>query len=193
MTSIVSRPTQEWRREQDGVSYLISTSRDHLSLPFINDAFGTEEMHWAKSLPLEDLEMALANSLTLGVYVLSPKTPPASSASSPSSPRTPSPTLDANEEVKQIGMARFATDFVTFAYLSDVFIVPEQRQRGLSTWLIGCCNEVIASMPHLRRALLFTGHDKEQFYTDKLGLRNFSSTESEHLVCMTKRTYARRH
>ncbi|WP_306420474.1 GNAT family N-acetyltransferase [uncultured Winogradskyella sp.] len=37
---------------------------------------------------------------------------------------------------KQIGFARIATDYVVFAYLMDVFILPEYRGKGYSKQLI---------------------------------------------------------
>ncbi len=36
----------------------------------------------------------------------------------------------------QIGYARVVTDFVRFAWLSDVFVVAEHRGRGLGHWLL---------------------------------------------------------
>jgi GNAT superfamily N-acetyltransferase len=35
-----------------------------------------------------------------------------------------------------IGCARALTDFARFAYLSDVFVVPEFRGQGLGKWLV---------------------------------------------------------
>src|SRR5881394_2526490 len=38
----------------------------------------------------------------------------------------------------QVGFARVITDHATFAYLGDVYVLPEWRGRGLGKWLIGC-------------------------------------------------------
>jgi len=35
----------------------------------------------------------------------------------------------------QVGFARVVTDFARFAWLSDLFVVPELRGRGLGRWL----------------------------------------------------------
>lgn len=35
----------------------------------------------------------------------------------------------------QVGFGRVVTDFARFAWLSDVFVVPELRGRGLGRWL----------------------------------------------------------
>lgn len=38
----------------------------------------------------------------------------------------------------QIGFARLVTDYTTYAYLCDVFILEEYRGLGLSKWLMEC-------------------------------------------------------
>lgn len=55
----------------------------------------------------------------------------------------------------KIGFARVVTDQATFAYIGDVFIVPEFRGCGLSKWLM----DTIVSHPDmqgLRRWILAT-------------------------------------
>lgn len=39
---------------------------------------------------------------------------------------------------RQIGFARVITDFATFGYLADVFVLPEYRGAGLGIWLVEC-------------------------------------------------------
>jgi GNAT superfamily N-acetyltransferase len=56
---------------------------------------------------------------------------------------------------RQIGFGRIITDFATFAYVADVFILPEYRGRKLSAWLM----QVMTQHPDLqglRRWLLVT-------------------------------------
>ena len=38
---------------------------------------------------------------------------------------------------KQIGLARLITDYVTIAYLTDVYVLEEYQGKGLGTWLLG--------------------------------------------------------
>jgi GNAT superfamily N-acetyltransferase len=55
----------------------------------------------------------------------------------------------------QIGFARVVSDFTGFAYIADVFILPEHRKKGLSKWLMS----IILSYPELqnmRRWMLAT-------------------------------------
>jgi len=47
---------------------------------------------------------------------------------------------------QQIGFARVVTDYATFAWLADVFVLPEWRGQGLSKWLMS----VISSHPRLQ-------------------------------------------
>lgn len=55
----------------------------------------------------------------------------------------------------QIGLARLITDFETFAYLADVFVLEDWRGRGLSKWMM---QEIFAlpAVRGLRRILLAT-------------------------------------
>lgn len=39
---------------------------------------------------------------------------------------------------RQVGFARVITDRATFAFLADVFVVPDYRGRGLAQWLVEC-------------------------------------------------------
>lgn len=62
----------------------------------------------------------------------------------------------------QVGFARVVTDRATFAYLADVYVLPEHRGRGLSKWLM----ETITAHPDLqglRRWLLAT-RDAHRLY-----------------------------
>ena len=181
------RDVKEWRRTIQGHDYLISTSRTLISAAFVNKAFASADMRWAKELSANDLQTLLSQSLTLGVYLLSPAVPSPADPLEPSSPRTPSPTLDKTEDVEMVGMARFVTDYVTQLYLTDVYIQPQQRNRGLSSWLIKCCRNVIDDMPHLRRLLLVTSPDKEKFYGRELDCRLVN--DESGLVCMTRKLF----
>ncbi|CNI45215.1 Uncharacterized protein conserved in bacteria [Yersinia frederiksenii] len=55
----------------------------------------------------------------------------------------------------QIGFARLITDFTTFGYLCDVYVIEEYQKSGLGLWLIECCqSHPIVS--RLRRVMLVT-------------------------------------
>lgn len=106
--------------------FTISTDRNRLQLEAIHK-FLSEESYWAQTRTKEQTETAIKNSLPFGVY----------------------------KGENQIGFARVVTDYATFAYLGDVYILEEFRGRGLSKWLM----EVISDHPELqgfRRWILAT-------------------------------------
>ena len=106
--------------------FTISTDQNRLQIEVIHK-FLSEESYWAKERTLEQTERAIENSLSFGVY----------------------------KGEKQVGFARVVTDYTTFSYLGDVFILQEFRGKGLSKWLM----EVIVSHPDLqnfRRWILAT-------------------------------------
>jgi GNAT superfamily N-acetyltransferase len=69
------------------------------------------------------------------------------------------------------------TDESSFAYLTDVFIIPEYQGKGLGKWLMECINKTFESWPDLRVAMLYAGgHDGEnavKFYQKAFGMTKF--------------------
>ncbi len=84
----------------------ISTDKKQLQIDLIHQFLNTT--YWAKGRSLEQVKTSIEHSLCFGVY----------------------------DNDKQIGFARIATDYVVFAYLMDVFILPEYRGNGYSKQLI---------------------------------------------------------
>ena len=72
---------------------------------------------------------------------------------------------------KQIGFARVVTDFATFAWLADVFVIPDHRGAGLGKWLI----ETITSLHELKglRRWLLATRDAHGLY-HQFGFNNLS-------------------
>lgn len=97
--------------------FTISTDRTRLQIEAIHK-FLSEESYWANNRTREQTETAIKNSLPFGVY----------------------------KGENQIGFARIVTDYATFAYLGDVYILEEFRGRGLSKWLM----ETIVKHPDLQ-------------------------------------------
>lgn len=87
----------------------------------------SQQSYWAAGLPRDVFERSLAGSLCFGVYVAG----------------------------KQVGFARMITDQATFAYLADVFVLPDWRGRGISKALLA---HILAhpGLQGLRRMLLAT-------------------------------------
>ena len=86
--------------------FLISTDRSKLDLDVIHE-FLTRS-YWAAGIPRATVARAIENSLCFGVY----------------------------DNSNQIGFARVISDFATYAYIADVFILEPYRERGLGKELM---------------------------------------------------------
>jgi GNAT superfamily N-acetyltransferase len=113
---------------------LISDDRALLDCALIH-RFLSERSYWALNVPLEIVERSIEHSLCFGVY----------------------------RAGKQIGFARAVTDFATFAWLADVFILEEARGKGLSKKLVAA----IQAHPRLRdlRRFMLGTRDAHGLYT----------------------------
>lgn len=112
--------------EHRRASFLLSTDPARLQTAVIH-RYLSEESYWAKHIPLEIVERSIEHSLCFGLY-------------------------HAND---QIGFARIVTDYATFAYLADVFVLPEWRGKGLSKWMMECIH-AHPGLQNLRTWLLGT-------------------------------------
>ncbi|HEX7733971.1 MAG TPA: GNAT family N-acetyltransferase [Ktedonobacteraceae bacterium] len=105
--------------------YMVSTERGRLDVEVIHGFLSRS--YWAEGIPRAVVERSLEHSLSFGVY----------------------------HGTRQVGFARVISDYATFAYVSDVFILEEYRGQGLSTWLM----EMVVAHPELqglRRWMLMT-------------------------------------
>ena len=75
------------------------------------------------------------------------------------------PDIDA-DGTRQIGFARLVTDYATFGYLCDVYVLNDYQKSGLGRWLIECCH-AHPLMSRLRRIMLVT--DSAPWLYQKLG------------------------
>ncbi|PTY36052.1 GNAT family N-acetyltransferase [Saccharospirillum sp. MSK14-1] len=103
----------------------ISSDKNRLDLDVIH-GFLTQS-YWSPGIERERVARAIAHSLCWGMY----------------------------SDGQQIGFARVTTDQVHFAYLADVFIVPQAQRQGLGQQLI---EAVLADerLQGLRRFMLAT-------------------------------------
>ena len=107
--------------------FRISTNPADLDVAAIH-RYLAEDSYWARNIPRETVERGIANSLNFGLFA---------------------------PDGRQAGFARVVTDKATFAWLCDVFVLPEFRGRGLAKWLL----QVVWAHPDLqgqRRHLLAT-------------------------------------
>ncbi|KAM7199408.1 Acyl-CoA N-acyltransferase, partial [Rhypophila sp. PSN 637] len=59
-------------------------------------------------------------------------------------------------DTEMVGFARLVTDYVTFAYLTDVYVLKEHQGHGLGKFMMECIHGVLEKWPDLRRGLLIT-------------------------------------
>jgi len=99
--------------------YRISTNREELDLGVIHDYLSARS-YWAQGRSLDVVRRSVENSLCFGLYDLAGS---------------------------QIGFARVVTDFATFGWLCDVFVLEAGRGKGLGKWLI----KTVVECPELMR------------------------------------------
>ena len=78
------------------------------------------------------------------------------------------------EGERLVAFSRLVTDYATFAYLADVFVLPDYRGRGIAEKMIGLIVEQ-EPVPDLRRIILAT-QDAHGLY-EKFGFCKLSDPE----------------
>jgi GNAT superfamily N-acetyltransferase len=97
--------------------YTISTDRARLDVDAIAD-YLQNQAYWARGRSREIIEHSIQHSENFGVY----------------------------RGTQQVGFARVVTDYATFAWLCDVFVLPSEQGHGLGKWLI----ETVLAHPDLQ-------------------------------------------
>jgi len=88
--------------------FVISTDRDRLDRDAVHGSL--TESYWAREISREVVLRSIENSLCFGVY----------------------------GDGKQVGFARVISDYATYAYIADVFVLESYRGHGLGKWLMEC-------------------------------------------------------
>src|SRR5262249_52174502 len=125
-----------------GRDVVVSTDPGRLDLDVIHGYLTSS--YWAVGIPRDLVERAVRRSLCFGAYL----------------------------DGRQVGFARVISDYVTFAYVSDVFVLPAHQGQGVGQRIMA------AIMAHpdlqgLRRWTLFT-RDAHGLY------RRFGFGEARH-------------
>ncbi|PLB55676.1 hypothetical protein P170DRAFT_314846, partial [Aspergillus steynii IBT 23096] len=157
---------QTWRKGH----FTISTDKSLLSIAAINSAFDKDYIHWTYAFPDATLQSLINSSFCFGVYKVQVNDRTSSSTPNGDIAGSHGPTTT-NEKAEQIGFARLVTDNVTFAYLNDLYILPEHQGLGLGGWLLEAIDELLRPLPRLRWFMLRTSGEKSrQLYEKKLGM-----------------------
>ena len=138
--------------------YILSDDPGRLDIEAVHGYL--RRSYWAQAIPLAVVERAVAASLCLGVY-------------EPSG--------------GQVGFARLVSDYATFCYVCDVYVLEEHRGRGLSKALMA------TAMTHprlqgLRRWHLVT-RDAHGLY-ERFGFRPLAHQE-RHMEISDPEVYSR--
>src|SRR6266550_1952190 len=96
--------------------FTVSTDKARLDHGAIHEFL--RDSYWAKGIPRELVDRSIENSLCFGLY----------------------------DGERLVGFARVISDYATFAYLSDVFVLESHRGQGLGTWFM----ETVMAHPDLR-------------------------------------------
>jgi GNAT superfamily N-acetyltransferase len=91
--------------------FLISTERARLDVDAIH-AYLTRS-YWAEGIPRDIVKRSIQGSLCFGVH----------------------------HRNRQVGFARVISDYATYAYVADVYVLEESRGLGLGKWLMECIRQ----------------------------------------------------
>lgn len=138
--------------------FLISTDKKRLDLDVVH-AFLTN-CYWAKGIPKAIVARSIRRSLCFGVY----------------------------KSGRQVGFARVISDFATYAYIGDVFVLPEYRGQGLAKRLMRCIIKH-PDLQDLRRWSLLT-RDAHSLYS-QFGFTALKSPE-RHMEIHNPNVYNKR-
>lgn len=84
-----------------------------------------------------------------------------------------------------VGFARLVTDYTTFAYLTDVFVLQDYQRRGLARWMMRAVRSIVNSWPMLRGMILMTGDEATaNMYKSELGAVDFDKGPSAGLLVL---------
>ena len=108
--------------------YEISDDPARLDVEAIRRDFLSNQAYWSPGVPIDVVRRAMAGSLNFGLY---------------------------SADGSQVGFTRVVTDRATFAWICDVYVLPEHRGQGLSKWLMATV-KAHPELQGLRRWLLAT-------------------------------------
>ena len=95
--SRTSQPTFRQRSPSKRPEFSVSTNKERLDRALIYRFLAN--CYWAKGIPRKTVERSIENSLCFGIYT----------------------------GHQQVGFARVISDFATYAYIGDVFVVKDFR------------------------------------------------------------------
>lgn len=128
-------------------NFSIDSDPARLQMDVIHDYLANRS-YWAQGRPRELVEKSIRHSFNFGLY----------------------------DGDRQVGFARVVTDYATFAWLCDVFVLEDYRGQGLAKWLVQTVVEH-PDLSGLRRMLLVT-RDAHELYRGYGGFRGIERPEA---------------
>lgn len=127
--------------------YVITTDRSRVDVALVHE-FLSYSSYWAQGRSLEVVRDSVEQSLCFGLY----------------------------KGAQQVGFARVVTDYATFAWLCDVFVVESHQGLGLGKWLIEC---VVAhpELQNLGLLFLLATRDAHELYRRYGGFKELQEPE----------------
>jgi GNAT superfamily N-acetyltransferase len=134
-------------REYHRDGYLISTDKSRLDVEAVH-GYLSRQSYWAAGRTRETVQRSIEGSLCLGLY---------------------------DPGLKLAGFARVITDFATFGWICDVFVLDAHKGRGLGKWLV----QVVVGLPELQavRRLQLATRDAHELYRRYGGFTPLASPE----------------
>lgn len=86
---------------------VIKTGKENMDLHMVHH-FLSQESYWAKGIPFEMVDNSLSHSYCTGAFL----------------------------DEKQIGFGRLITDYTTFAWFADFFVLPEYHGKGVAKQML---------------------------------------------------------
>jgi N-acetylglutamate synthase-like GNAT family acetyltransferase len=130
--------------EQRRDNLVLSDDRELVDLDVVHNFL--RQSYWSEGVPIDVVRRSVENSLCFGVY----------------------------DNDNQVAFARVVSDFSTFAYIADVFVLEGYRGRGISKWIMAAIMHH-PSLQGLRRWMLLT-QDAHRLYR-QFGFDSVSSPE----------------
>ncbi|WP_160717876.1 GNAT family N-acetyltransferase [Chitinophaga solisilvae] len=91
----------------NNTAVVIKAGKEQMDIPLIH-RFLDQDSYWAKGISYELVENSLSGSFCMGAFI----------------------------DDRQVGFGRLITDYHTFGWLADVFVLPEHRGKGISRQLL---------------------------------------------------------
>ncbi|PNP51530.1 hypothetical protein THARTR1_07786 [Trichoderma harzianum] len=158
-------------------NFFLTNDKKYLEPQAVNAVFESDLMWWNDPLPEQQMRKALSNCMTMSIYHVPESEKQMQNNGAPRRPY--------GSDVKLVGLARVVTDYVTFAYLTDVFIIEEFQRRGLASWMMQGLKEIVDEWPNLRGLVLMT-HDQAaaKMYQRELKALDWDQGPSAGLVLL---------